>query len=351
VTGSTRLPARGVIAGAVLAAARRTAALTQEDFAAATGVAVDTVKRWENGQRPLGRVRAADLARIQRQLRALGGRPALLSRLHAAIDADEFTGQAAAGDCSLLAAEVTTRPWSSLIAWAMTGEPPAEARDAAPRRPLLAMGERHAIFTSIREAAEASPTGDAGALLRHQAYYLAAMDASSEGTAWLSEAARAESSRLRLTGKWNPGWAVARSLVVATACQGDPGPLRWFISNHLADPACEEANLSYWAYWTGSDPEPASGEEFMVERRLDVHRAGALLHHLTANLSGALPYAELSVESARSLLRRWPGLLHRDSHTAADLAERTARILDSGLLPAQARPALSELHLTARSAA
>jgi transcriptional regulator with XRE-family HTH domain len=345
------LPTRGVIAGAVLAAARRTAGLTQEDLAAATGVAVDTVKRWENGQRPLGRVRAADLAQIQRQLRVLGGRPALLARLHAASDADEFIAQAAAGDCSLLAAEVTTRPWSSLIAWAMTGEPPGEARDTVRRRPLLGTGERHAIFTSIREAATTSPAGDSGALLRHQAYYLAAMDTSPEGNAWLSETARAESSRLRLTGQWTPEWAVARSLVVATACQGDPDPLRWFIGNYLADHVCDEANLSYWAYWTGSDPEPASGEEFMVERRLDVHRAGGLLHHLAANLSVALPYVELSVESVRSLLLRWPDLLRRDSQTAATLAGKTAQILDSGQLPVQTRPALSELHLTARSAA
>jgi hypothetical protein len=193
--------------------------------------------------------------------------------------------------------------------------------------------------------------GYRGSLLRHQAYYLAAMDASPEGTAWLSDTARTESSRLRLTGKWTPSWAVARSLVVATACQGDPDPLRWFISNHLADAVCDEANLSYWAYWTGSDPEPASGEEFMVERRLDVHRAGALLHHLAGNLSAALPYAELSVESARSLLRRWPGLLRRDSQTAAVLTGKTAQLLDSGQHSAPARAALSDLHRTARNAA
>ena len=121
VTGSTRLAAEGVIAGAVLQAARRTAALTQEDLAEASGVAVDTVKRWENGQRPLGRVKSADLARLQRQLRQLGARPALLASMLAAVDADEFTARAVAGDCSLLATEVTTRQWSALVAWAVTG--------------------------------------------------------------------------------------------------------------------------------------------------------------------------------------------------------------------------------------
>jgi hypothetical protein len=188
-------------------------------------------------------------------------------------------------------------------------------------------------------------------LLRHQAYYLAALDTSPDGLAWLTEVARIEASRLRLTGKWTPDWAVARSLTVAAACQGDPGPLRWFIAKYFDDPQCDEANLSYWAYWTGSDPEPASEEEFMVQRRLDARRAAALLQHLSANLSPALPYAELSVESARSLLRRWPGLLHRDQGTAADLADRTARMLDDGSVHAMTRSALSDLHFAARRAA
>jgi hypothetical protein len=187
--------------------------------------------------------------------------------------------------------------------------------------------------------------------MRHQAYYLAGLDTSSEGAAWLADAARTEASRLRLTGKWCPGWAVARSLAVAVACQGDAGPLRWFVDRHMMNDAeCDGANLSYWAYWLGTDPEPASGEEFMVKRRVDMRRAAALLHHLTANLSAALPYAELSAESTRSLLRRWPDLLRYDPETAADLTERTSRMLDDGSLPATARPALSDLHLAARRA-
>ena len=351
MTASTRLAAEGVIAGAVLQAARRTASLTQEDLAEASGVAVDTVKRWENGQRPLGRVKSADLARLQRQLRQLGARPALLASMLAAVDADEFTARAVSGDCSLLATEVTTRQWSALIAWAVTGRAPAEARDVAPGRPLLSTGERDAFLTSIRTAAERAAGMRGDLLLRHQAYYLAALDTSPEGRAWLADAARAEVPRLRLNGKWSPDWAVARSLTIAVACQGDPGPLRSFIRDHIDDPGCDDANLAYWAYWTGADPVPASGEEFMIERRLDTVRAGALLGHLAASLSGALPYAELSVESARSLLRRWPALVQRDAGVAADLAGKAARILDDGSLPAAARPALSDLHFTARGAA
>ena len=137
------------------------------------------------------------------------------------------------------------------------------------------------------------------------------------------------------------------SLTVAAACQGDPGPLRSFIRDHFGDPGCDDANLSYWAYWTGADPMPASGEEFMIERRLDTGRAGALLGHLAASLSGTLPYAELSVEPARSLLRWWPALLQHDTGVA-DLAGKTARIFDDGSLPASARTVRSSLHRARR---
>jgi transcriptional regulator with XRE-family HTH domain len=351
VTAGTRPAARGVIAGAVLAAARRSAGLTQEDLAGAAGLSVDTVKRWENGQRPLGNVRAADLARVQRCLRGLGGRPSLLARLPAAIDADAFTCSAMGGDCGQLAAEVTTRPWSALIAWAVKGDPPAEARGVAPSRPLLPPAERQAFLASVRSAAERAAASGTGHLLRHQAYFLAALDTSPGGSAWLRAAARAEGARLRLDGRWSPDWAVARSLTVALACQGDADPLRWFIRGHIADPACQEANLSYWAYWTGTDAETATSEEFMTERRLDSQRAGALLRHLAGSLSATLPYAELSAGAARSLLDRWPGIARRDSQAAAELASRSARMLDSPGMAPPARAVLSDLHFAARSAA
>jgi hypothetical protein len=256
-----------------------------------------------------------------------------------------------AGDCGQLAAEVTTRPWSALIAWTVKGDPPAEARDVAPRRPLLAAAERQVFLASVRSAAERAAASRTDHLLRHQAYFLAALDTSPEGTAWLGSAARAESGRLRLTGQWSPDWAVARSLTVALACQGDPDPLRWFMRGHIAEPACQEANLSYWAYWTGADGETASGEEFMTERRMDVRKAAGLLRHLTANLTAALPYADLSAASISSMLGRWPALLHYDPLAAADLAARTAGMLDGPELDASSRPVVSGLHACARRAA
>jgi transcriptional regulator with XRE-family HTH domain len=339
----------GVVAGAVFRAARRCTGLTQEDLAETTGLSADTVKRWESGQRPLGRVKAAELARIQRHLRALGARPALVGQLPAAIEADEFTAAAIAGDCGQLGSEVMTRSWSSLVGWAVTGEPIAEARDVTVRRPLLATAERQTLLTEIREAATRANGTGTGCLLRHQAYFLTAMDTSPEGSAWLADVARGERRHLRLTGEWSPEWAVARSLAVAVARQGDPEPLRWFIDRHMADPKCDEANLTYWSYWTGSDPETAATEEFMIERPLPAHRGGALLHYLAANLSvTAHPDFELSVATVVSLVRRWPDLLCCDRPLAADLAARASDLLDQRTLPPSTRLALSDLHAAAR---
>ncbi|HTP16661.1 MAG TPA: helix-turn-helix transcriptional regulator [Streptosporangiaceae bacterium] len=340
----------GVIAGALLQSARRTTGLTQEDLAEAAGVAVDTVKRWENGQRPLGHVKAASLVQLQRCLRRQGARPALVTRLPLAVDADDFVTRAVSGDCSRLGSEVTVRAWSSLVAWAAAGRPPAEAGDVAPGHALLTVPQRAALFTSIREAAVRPGTG--GLLLRHQAYYLAGLDTSAEGAAWLADAARAEASRLRLDGSWSPDWVAARSLAIAAACQGDPGQLHWFLTRHMEDRGeCAEANLSYWAYWAGSDPEPAADEDFMIRRRMDPQRGAVLLQHFTASLSPELPYADLSAASARSLLQRWPDLLGRDRQLASDLAARAGQMLDQAALTPGARAQLSDLHVSARAAA
>ncbi|HMH91700.1 MAG TPA: helix-turn-helix transcriptional regulator, partial [Streptosporangiaceae bacterium] len=113
----------GVISGALLQAARRTAGLTQEQLAEGLGADVATVKGWETGRRPLCNVQAGRLVRVRRYLRAAGAHPELLAQLDTAIDADAFAAQAIAGDCSQLGAEVTTRAWHALIGWAVRGDP------------------------------------------------------------------------------------------------------------------------------------------------------------------------------------------------------------------------------------
>jgi transcriptional regulator with XRE-family HTH domain len=343
------MAARGVVSGAVLQAARRSARLTQPDLSEVAGVSMDTVKRWENGHRPLGQVRAADLGSVQRQLRQHGAPARLVAVLHEAIEADEFIGRAIDGDCTLLSSEVMTRTKSSLVSWAVTGAPPAAAASAVSARQLLSPAARRSVFDAIRAAAERAELGEPGCLLRHQAYYLAAMDTSAEGTAWLADATRAEAGRIRLTGRWNPDWAVARSMAVAAACQGDQEPLRWFIVRHMEAEECQEANLCYWALWAGADPEPATSEEFMAERRMDIPKAADLIRHLTDQLTAELPYADISVASIQELLNRWPELLRYNPAATADLAARTSEMLD-GPLDSGRRAALSRLYAAVHAA-
>jgi hypothetical protein len=118
----------------------------------------------------------------------------------------------------------------------------------------------------------------------------------------------------------------------------------------MADGACEEANLTYWAYWVGCDPEPASTQQFMIERRLDMQRAGALLRHLVHNLSAELPYADLSVHSIKSLACHWPDLLRCDPSLAAALCRKAASMLDDAGLPNNSRKTLADVYFAARRA-
>lgn len=339
----------GIIAGSVLAAARRTAGLTQEGFAEAIGSHADTVKSWESGRRSLGSVQAGQVTRVRRRLLRLGAEPSLVARLDAAIDADDFTAQVISGDCGALASEVITRPWTGLVAWAVGQGPPAGLTSQAAQAGLLPAADRKAFFESVRAAAERAGDGETSLLLRRQAYYLAAWDASPEGSAWLSDAAHGEFRRLRVGGRWTPEWPAVRSLSVARACQGDPYPLQRFIGSALDGEDLETANLVYWAYWIGAIAEPAADDRFMAERELNLQQASVLLHHLAFALDTAQPYAELTVHSTLVMASRWPQLLEADPVLAGTLSERSERILDSASVPLPRRE-VSAINLAARNA-
>jgi transcriptional regulator with XRE-family HTH domain len=340
----------GIIAGSVLAAARRTAGLTQEGFAEAIGSHADTVKSWESGRRSLGSVQAGQVARVRRRLLRLGAEPSLVARLDAAIDADDFTAQVISGDYGALASEVITRPWTGLVAWAVGQGPPAGLTAAqSAQAGLLPTADRKAFFESVRAAAETAGDGEASLLLRRQAYYLAAWDASPEGSTWLSDAAQGEFRRLRVGGRWTPEWPAVRSLSVARACQGDPYPLQRFIGSALDGEDLETANLVYWAYWIGAIAEPAADDRFMAERELNLQQASVLLHHLGFALAAAQPYAELTVHSALVMVNRWPQLLEADPALAEILSSGSERILDSASVPLP-RQEVSAINLAARNA-
>lgn len=332
----------GVIAGAILRHARLSAGLTQEDMAEAVGADPGTVKGWETGRRPLSAVKAGRLAGVRRALARAGASRPALGLLGAAVDADAFTSSVIAGDASDLAAEVITRPWTRLVAWAVAGAAPGGATVA----PLLCPADRAAFFASIREAADRAPDSPGGMLLRRQAYYLTGWDDTQDGQAWLAACARAEQARMRLGGRWQPGWAVARSLAVAQSARGDTGPLGWFIDRGLSHPATEDANLAYWAYWIGADPEPAGSDDFMAERPTGPASGAALLRHLAAGLA-AVPYADLSAAAIDTITTRWPYLLAADPGTAALLRDAAGQLLDSGAPPGPDRRRLSDIHAAA----
>jgi hypothetical protein len=320
--------------------------LTQEETAEALGMDVGTIKGWETGRRPIGRVQVGRLAQVRRRLRELGARPALLANLDTAVTVDDFTAQAIAGDCSALGSEVVTRSWMALATWAVCGRPPATAQDVAPEEPLLSAEARKEFFASVTEATERAPAGPAGDLLRHQAYYVAAWHPVA-GADLVQRALRSGRHARLEPGTWTPAWAVTRSLAVAAACAGDTGPLEWFTHRHLSEPVCQDANLVYWAYWVGAVPDAASSEEFMVAHGLGVQQASHLLRHLAVNLCPALPYSILSVHTIWSICRRWPELLGCDAELAAHVAAAASAMLDNGSLPATARRELSDVHAQA----
>lgn len=344
--------------GSVLRASRLSAhRISREDFAEDLGIDVNTLKGYETGRRPMVNAPGRTLIHIRHRLLTLGADPALVALLDTAMDVDVFVAQAIhTGDLSLLASWVSTREWNDLLAWAVAGRtPPVLQRPDQvglrddPEPPRLAIGHRTAFFDALRNAAAAvrpSPEAD-GELLRRQAFFMAAWDASPAGGDWLADAQRSGVAALRRGNGWSPGWATARSLAVARACQGDPEPLQDFIARGISDQdACEAANLNYWSYWIGEQAPTATSDTFMVGD-LGPWRGAALLNHLAEGLRTPPAYIDLSVHSIQALIARRPHLLGEHPAVAADLAATSGQLLDSPGLVEPTRRALDRIHFTA----
>jgi transcriptional regulator with XRE-family HTH domain len=140
---------QGPIGGYVLKVIRESLGLTQQGLAFRLEVAVDTLRAWETGRRPLGTVRACELIRMRHQFAELGAAAELLAALDAAVEADWML------DCVMSGGELRpsgrlVRPLvAQMLAWPLTGRPPAEVVDVrcgprrgpVPSRPVVA-GER-----------------------------------------------------------------------------------------------------------------------------------------------------------------------------------------------------------------
>ena len=138
------LSAPGVIGGAVIRTARRSAGLSRQDLARMLAVSPRTVHTWENGTRPLFSVRYDRLCQIADALRKAGARV-----WH---EADDLV---LASQCDLLIAGILRgfedyaevppiddasegEAARSLLRWALTGVVPDQYRAYALTGPLLA---------------------------------------------------------------------------------------------------------------------------------------------------------------------------------------------------------------------
>ncbi len=157
--------APGVIGGAVIRAARRSAHLTRLSLARALAVSPATVRAWENGTIPLFGVPYGQLRQLADALRAAS---AMAGR-----DLGELL---LASQCDLLVtgmlhgfenyAEVppidqdgtTAEAARDLLRWALTGLVPARYHEHALPRPLLADSDV-ACFAGVASALEAGAEG------------------------------------------------------------------------------------------------------------------------------------------------------------------------------------------------
>jgi transcriptional regulator with XRE-family HTH domain len=134
----TRPP--GIVAGAVLRSARRSAGLSTALLSAAIGVDETSIALWEAGSESLASVSSPVIEELAAALRRMGAQPVLVADLLVAAWCDLVLGAIDEGDdarCLLADPLATDNAFSELLAWAMTGQPPARHRPYAPAGQFL----------------------------------------------------------------------------------------------------------------------------------------------------------------------------------------------------------------------
>jgi hypothetical protein len=135
-----RIARPGVVAGAVLRGARLSASVSEANLAAASGVAEDTVRSWEDGSSPLAAVSLPHVEGLEAALRDAGANPRIVADLGAGAWCDlvilAVTGHE---DTTCLTADPVTSEdaFSELLAWSLVGHVPARYRPYAAPVPLL----------------------------------------------------------------------------------------------------------------------------------------------------------------------------------------------------------------------
>lgn len=347
------LPSRGaLITGCLLRLARESVpgGYSQEQLAEVVAVSPDTVAGWETGRRPLTAVRAGRFVGLRTALAHLGAAPHIIRLLSVALDADQIFDYAMAagdryepGDLHPLGAHVHRREAIELTAWALGGRRPAGLPPSTARRGPVAPGPepgreaRSIVFDHFRRVAETA--GEDDALLRRQAHYLQSFDQRRDAAAWMTGQYRQTASR---RAGWAAAWPGTRTLAVALARYGDPGPLIDFSEYGLADEPGQVANLNYWAYWIGEMPAVERDDSFMPAQLAPWH-GDRVLRHLSGRLEAAEGVSELGIHTIGTLLAARPRLLDHDPALIADLSAVAGRLMDGGKISSSARRVLSQV--------
>ncbi|MFI0728082.1 helix-turn-helix domain-containing protein [Streptomyces sp. NPDC021225] len=348
---------RGVVSGYVLRLIREQLDLSQEALAEHFRVSVDTIAGWESGRRPLTAVPVGQVLVHRHQLMRMGASPTLLLALERAMEADVLLGSALDGETSVqdspLGAWVMQRDLIEVLAWPLTGEPPASVRGLpdpprkrrgpVPAAPELSTEELSRFFSQMRRMAEETRS-ERTFLLRRQALYLSGYDRANDAD-WLAQQQSSERP-----SSWLTRWLNERSIAAVAARHGDRERMRHFINSTLGeDDASETENLNYWAYWVGETRQIELSDQFIASRHLGEWSGMRLLRHLACGLAPHHGYVDLNIHTLWALLAAKPELL-RSGSAAIALRKRLPVMLDSQELSAAARRELESIRYAIRLA-
>jgi len=139
-TSATGAPHPGVVAGAVLRAARLSAGLSAAQLAADADTDEVTVRVWEDGSKSLAFAPYSQVEQLKTALRAAGSDPRLVADLDAAAWCDLVVlALASTSDMTCLLADPVACEdgFRELLAWSLTGRVPSRDSPYADGRPLV----------------------------------------------------------------------------------------------------------------------------------------------------------------------------------------------------------------------
>jgi DNA-binding transcriptional regulator YiaG len=362
-----QVPHGSPIAGQLLKAIRESLYLSQEQLAEALELDANTLQSWETGRRALASTRVTVLAHIRRELVRLGADPTAVARLDDAIEADHLlhtivTGtpvQLSDGVRSPFASSVLRQGVVDMLAWPFTGQSPVRVppllrsrRGPSARQPMLSSRDRQQFFSTLRKTVEHSRRthrGLADAQPHRQIYYLLQWDSAPSARSWLSDVEHAERRAWSGSNGWTPRWVTARSAAITQARHTSPEPLRQFVASGLdGQPACEDADLNYWAYWLDEVPDEWRSDDAMAGGLLP-WAGGRLLGRFCDRLTAEEPLIDLYAHSTAALLARRPHLLAAPGAAAALMA-RLEPLFDGGNLHAGTQVTLERVRYALRLA-